>query len=149
MFDRYFLIITVFIGVYALVAWMLPFSFFVDIKSQVYSDMCVGDRHQDIIIDRDTWFNRYVEGVTKGQLFFYDGVHKHELIIFREGKIDYQPEEGPKTVQIEWDKPVERAGTYGASEKPTITPLPLFKTGTYIHEDNHLFEVKDCGRIGG
>jgi len=126
-----------------LIAWILPFSFFVDVQEVTYSDMCVGETTQLVTSLREVkWIDGY-KGTSISELFKYNGIIKEELIIKREATFAYQVSSEPVVYRIEWDRPITVAGEYGASDTVTISPL-IFKKTEHFSEEDQRFSVVEC-----
>ncbi len=127
-----------------LASWVLPFSFFVDVKSVEYHDACVGDLHQLVTADREVKWSDGYKGFANGEVFRYfeDGT-KVETIIKREKGFAYQVSAEPVTYVIEWDSPFTNVGEYGASDLVTLD-APLFDKKQNFSEDNQRFNVVKC-----
>ena len=121
----------------------MPFHWFVDVKSTVYHDMCVGSDTQLVTSDREVHFLQAYKGYTVGELHRYEGQDKIETSIRRDVKFVYQYSENPVTYEVTWDKPVNVSGEYGASDYIVIEPLWVKKT-MFVPEDEQRFKVIDC-----
>ena len=126
-----------------LVLTFIPFSFFVDIESVEYHDMCVGSDTQLVTALRDVRINSGINAHVFGELFKYNDQVKLETVIKREAEFVYQVSENPVTYEIRWDSPITEIGSYGASEQITIEPTLIKKTA-YFSEDDHRFNVTEC-----
>ena len=125
---------------FSLIAMMLPFSFFVNIKSVQYHDVCVGDTTQLVTASRDVSFKDGYKAKVFGEVFKYEGTRKIETIIKREIEFSYQVSKEPVMYEVRWDTAFEEVGEYGASDLVTIEPLLIKKTA-YFSEDNQRFAV--------
>lgn len=122
---------------------LLPFSFFVDVKSIKYQNMCVGSDTQIVIADRDVkWVDAY-RAKTTGELFKFEDDKKIEMIHKREVKFVYQISETPVSYQVKWSQPIEEVGIYGASDYVQMEVFLINKTH-FSPAQEQMFEVIEC-----
>ena len=119
-----------------------PFSWFVDVHSIKYSDMCLGDTVQTVDIKRDTLLN--TEGAVSNMLIFYEDNFRVETDITRDAKYTYESEFTDVQYQIHWDKPVVKVGTYGVQGNETIYPFWFWPVRAFHPAEERTFNVIDC-----
>ena len=123
-----------------LLLYLIPFSWFVDIKSEVYSDVCVGDNMQVVTSERTPRWG--IRGHVYAQVVRFEGQSIIETTIDRETEFGYEPNTAGSTYEVRWSEPFKEPGLYGANSWVTISPLPLVKVRDYKAAEEHKFKVR-------
>lgn len=121
----------------------LPFSLFVKVNSIKYSDVCLGEDHQMVTINRDVRILPAYTAVVWGEAFMYRSDLKIETTIKRKTEFVYQKENGDLVYKIKWNKSFSEVGEYGASDLIKLNAFGITKT-KYFNEDDQRFNVVNC-----
>jgi len=128
-----------------LLLYMIPFSWFVDIKSEAYSDVCVGDTKQVVVSERTPRWG--IRGHVYAQVVKFEGQSIIETTIDRETEFGYEPNTAGSTYTVRWSEPFEEPGLYGVNSWVTISPLPLVRTTDFKEAEDYKFNVINCESI--
>jgi len=134
------------IAIGALVYIFAPFSWFIQIESIEYSDICVGDTTQIATSERHAVWDIYGEAETL-LIFYTEDNLRIETDIRRSAKYTYESDIKDVQFEVVWDKPVTKAGTYGVQSHETIYPfwfMPVRTTHKAIDRQFNAFNVLDC-----
>lgn len=143
MSIRFSTILTLLVCLGFLAYLFTPFSWFVNIHSIQYSDMCVGDNSQLVNIDRTSRWD--IKGEVENLLVLYtEEGFRIETNITRENVYTYESNIREVTYEIIWDRPVTRVGTYGVQSIETIYPFAFWPVREFLKAQNNLFEVIEC-----
>ena len=117
-----------------------PFSWFVQLDSIEYSDICVGDTKQIVTSNRHAIWD--INGEAKTLLVFYsDDNLRIETDIRRSSTFTYESDIEHVEFELEWDKPITRVGTYGVQSTETIYPFWFMPVRTFHAPETRLFQV--------
>lgn len=123
--------------------YLLPFSYYVDVKKVTYHDMCVGDTRQTVTAQREVRNTHGEPALVFGQMFLIEDQKLTKLTIKRETEFIYNRTDEDVVYVIQWDEPVLEAGLYAASDYVQIEPT-FFKKYSYQSEEEQTFKVYAC-----
>tara|TARA_R100001230_G_C5521835_1_gene58817 strand:+ start:100 stop:543 length:444 start_codon:yes stop_codon:yes gene_type:complete len=142
--DKILSLFTLVFAVYAIAIFVLPFSFYVDVRSTTYHDVCLGESRQLVSNDRTPRWA--IEGDAFSQVVYFDGQNMIETTITRSAQFGYEPTDFAQ-FEVEWSEPFERLGRYGVNEWVTIFPLPFAKVHNLFFAEEQQFNVIYCDKI--
>lgn len=141
--------------IYIIVAYSLPFSFFVKVDEYRALDVCIGDTTVSYYSEREPRWG--IKGTTYAQIVRFDDQYQIETTIYRgsiSNPISFGYEPDTSTAQYEttwfylkdelytWNTP----GVYGAHEWLTIYPLPLLQVKKFNKASDAKFTVVNCNQ---
>lgn len=126
--------------------FVIPDRFWVAWGDYELADMCTGETEQLVYQKRTPRF--FIEAESWDQLVRFDEQTQVETTIYR-GSPKHPKEfayEGGTEARytIEWDKPINQAGEYGANFNITIYPLPLISLKVSVPATDTRFTVHNC-----
>jgi len=130
-------------GLFFLVYLLAPFNWFIQVESIEYSDMCIGDTKQTVTTNRHAVWD--ISGEADTLLIFYtDDNLRIETDIRRSSTFTYESDIKDVEFEVEWDKPVTRAGKYGVQSTEIIYPLWFWPIRIFNPAEERTFNVIDC-----
>lgn len=137
-------VLGVFLGQFstAIVHWVTPFEFNLDIKQSVYSDVCVGTTSQVIFTQR----NVKPDGL-KAEIdqvaWKHTGYSWQKTDITRSITVPYEKKKDAFSIIVNWDKPFTETGRYGVTTRYEIQPYGKYKENIVLYTDKQ-FNVIEC-----
>lgn len=122
----------------------MPLSWFVDIKSTNYADVCVGSNIQSVTSERYVRLWSF-KGQVFAQIAKIENQQMNETTITRDTLFAYEKDSGFVQYDIRYNEPFETVGTYTVQSYIIAYPLvPFITISDTTPYGEHVFNVVEC-----